>query len=110
VSLEFVLCKIFNGFVSNLCIAGDTGNDVEHFMSTSVSVVFVLVGEFAAVKPIGTPMGDAERDDGNLPLSRAGKILVNVLVVTLCDNGTIGLLPVVVVVGGGGVIVAVDEE
>lgn len=49
-------------------------------MSTSVSVVFVLVGEFKLAKFIEVLDGEPARGDCNVPLSRAGKIFVNVLV------------------------------
>jgi hypothetical protein len=48
-------------------------------MSTRVSVVFVLVGEFKLTTFIDVPDGDIARGDCNVPLSRAGKIFVRVL-------------------------------
>ncbi len=65
----------------SLCIlaTGETGNDVEHFMSTRVSVVFVLVGEFKFARFVNVPDGDIARGDCNVPLSRAGRIFVRLL-------------------------------
>jgi hypothetical protein len=66
----------------SLCVlaAGETGNDVEHLMSTRVSVVFVLVGEFKLTIFVDIPDGVIERGDCKVPLSRAGRIFVRVLV------------------------------
>ena len=49
-------------------------------MSTRVSVVFVLVGEFKITTLFDTLDGELARGDDNVPLSRAGRILVRVLV------------------------------
>lgn len=70
----------------NVWVAGETGNDVEHLMSTSVSVVFVLVGEFKLTWFIEVPDGEPARGDCKVPLSRAGKIFVNVLVTVRWDG------------------------
>ena len=48
-------------------------------MSTRVSVVFVLVGEFRAIRFVEVLDGDMARGDCNVPLSKAGKIFVRVL-------------------------------
>lgn len=71
----------------SLCIlaAGETGNDVEHLMSTRVSVVFVLVGEFKFARCVDVPTGDSARGDCNVPLSSAGKIFVRVLEIVRWD-------------------------
>lgn len=61
-------------------MAGETGNDVEHLMSTRVSVVLVLVGEFKATTFDKVLDGETARGDCNVPLSKAGKIFVSVLV------------------------------
>jgi hypothetical protein len=74
--------------VSTACVAGETGNDVEHFVSTKVSVVFVLLGELRATIFIETPTGDVPRGDGNVPLRSAGRIFVRVPVTERCDDGT----------------------
>lgn len=67
-------------FSSIECIAGETGNDVEHLASTSVSV---LVGERGLV--INAELGDAERgEELTVPFSNAGKIFVSVLVTVRC--------------------------
>ena len=52
---------------------------MEHFVSTRVSVVLVLVGEFNAA--ILDELADGETAHGDCiePLSRAGKIFVRVL-------------------------------
>lgn len=63
------------GLCSRFAI-GETGNDVEHFISTRVSVVFVLVGECK----LPTLFDVLTDDDDNVPLRRAGRILLNVLV------------------------------
>ena len=70
----------------NICVAGETGNDVEHLMSTRVSVVFVLVGEFNVTAFDNVPDGETARGDCNVPLSSAGKIFVRVLVAVRCDE------------------------
>ena len=68
------------------CVAGETGKDVEHFMSTRVSVVFVLVGEFKFARFDKVPDGEAARGDCRVPLSRAGRIFVSVLVAVRWDG------------------------
>ena len=56
-------------------------------MSTRVSVVFVLVGEIKlAALFIDVPDDDIARGDCNVPLSRAGKIFVRVLVAVRWDD------------------------
>jgi hypothetical protein len=50
-------------------------------MSTRVSVVFVLVGEFNVGTLADMLAGEIVRGDCNVPLSRAGKIFVRVLVI-----------------------------
>jgi len=55
-------------------------------MSTSVSVVFVLVGEFKVTRFVEVPDGETARGDCNVPLSRAGKIFVKVLVTDRWDG------------------------
>ncbi len=67
-------------------VAGETGNDVEHFISTRVSVVFVLVGEFKVTAFGEMPDDGTVRGDCNVPLSRAGKIFVRVLVTVRWDD------------------------
>jgi hypothetical protein len=56
-------------------------------MSTSVSVVFVLVGEFKVTTFDKVLDGETARGDCNVPLSRAGKIFVRVLVAVRWDDG-----------------------
>ncbi len=80
-----LLCRNPGRFLLNVCVAGETGNDVEHFMSTRVSVVFVLVGEFNIATFDNVPDGEAARGDCNVPLSNAGKIFVKVLVAVRWD-------------------------
>jgi hypothetical protein len=70
----------------NVCAAGETGNDVEHFISTRVSVVFVLVGEFKLTTFVEVLVGEIARGDCNVPLSKAGKIFVRVLVAVRWDD------------------------
>lgn len=77
----------YDMLASSLCVAGETGKDAEHFVSTKVSVVFVLVGEFRAAIFIETPTGDVPRGDGIVPLRRAGRILVRVPVTDRCEGG-----------------------
>jgi hypothetical protein len=72
---------LFNG-----CAAGETGKDVEQFMSTRVSVVFVLVGEFRLTTFVEVLDGETARGDCNVPLSKAGKIFVRVLVAVRWDD------------------------
>lgn len=68
-------------------MAGETGNDVEHLVSTSVSVVFVLVGECEVTMFVDMSDGEAERDDDDkVPLRRAGRMLLSVLVTVRCDD------------------------
>ena len=67
-------------------MAGETGSDVDDFISTSVSVVFVLVGEFIETAFVVTLVGEIGRGDCNVPLSRAGKIFVKVLLADRCDD------------------------
>jgi hypothetical protein len=55
-------------------------------MSTRVSVVFVLVGEFKLATFVNVPAGDIARGDCNVPLSRAGKIFVRVPVTVRWDD------------------------
>jgi hypothetical protein len=55
-------------------------------MSTSVSVVFVLVGEFKVTTFDKVLDGETARGDCNVPLSRAGKIFVRVLVAVRWDD------------------------
>ena len=55
------------------CVVGETGNDVEHLLSS-------LAVEFDG------SAGEVARGDGNVPLSRAGKMLVKVLVADRCDD------------------------
>ena len=73
-----------------ICVAGETGNDVEHLMSTRVSVVLVLVGEFKATTFDKVLVGETARGDCNVPLSKAGKIFVNVLVAVRCADDVDG--------------------
>jgi hypothetical protein len=54
-------------------------------MSTRVSVVFVLVGEFKLATFVDIPAGDIARGDCNVPLSKAGRIFVRVPVTVRCD-------------------------
>lgn len=77
-------CLIFDAW-----IAGDTGKDVDDFISTRVSVVFVLVGEVIVI----LVDGETARGDCRVPLSRAGRIFVNVLVAVRWDEVTVGKLP-----------------
>ncbi len=81
-----LLCKDSDRLLLCILAAGETGNDVEHLMSTRVSVVFVLVGEFKLARFINVPDGDIARGDCNVPLSRAGKIFVRVLVAVRWDD------------------------
>lgn len=67
-------------------MAGETGSDVDDFVSTSVSVVFVLVGEFIEMGFVVTLVGETARGDCSVPLSSAGKIFVNVLLAVRCDD------------------------
>jgi hypothetical protein len=46
----------------------------------------VLVGEFKFARFINVPDGDIARGDCNVPLSRAGKIFVRVLVAVRWDD------------------------
>jgi hypothetical protein len=55
-------------------------------MSTRVSVVFVLVGEFKATTFVEVLDGEIARGDCNVPLSKAGKIFVRVLVAVRWDD------------------------
>jgi hypothetical protein len=55
-------------------------------MSTRVSVVFVLVGEFKLATFDNVPDGETARGDCNVPLSKAGKIFVRVLVAVRWDD------------------------
>lgn len=66
-------------------MAGETGNDVEHFASTSVSV---LVGETMERELfVDIALGEVERGEAlTVPFSSAGKILVNVPVTVRCDD------------------------
>lgn len=79
-------CTESDRFVLNVCGAGETGKDVEHLMSTRVSVVLVLVGEFKATTFDKVVDGEIARGDCIVPLSKAGKIFVNVLVAVRCDD------------------------
>lgn len=72
--------------VLSIWAIGETGNDIEDLISTIVSVVFVLVGEFKLGTFVDAPDGDIARGDGNVPLSRAGKIFVSVLVTLRWDD------------------------
>ena len=66
-------------------MAGETGNDVEHFALTSVSV---LVGETMERELLlDIALGEVERGEAlTVPFSSAGKILVNVPVTVRCDD------------------------
>lgn len=55
------------------CVVGETGNDVEHLLS-SFAVEF------------GGSAGEVARGDVNVPLSSAGRIFVRVLVADRCDD------------------------
>jgi hypothetical protein len=57
--------------------AGETGSDVEHFVSTSVSVLLLLPSEFELRTFV-----EPSVDDGFVPFSRAGRIFVSVR----CDD------------------------
>lgn len=78
-----------NCLIFDVWIAGDAGKDVDDFISTRVSVVFVLVGEVIVI----LVDGEIARGDCKVPLSRAGRIFVNVLVAVRWDEGTVGKLP-----------------
>lgn len=55
-------------------------------MSTRVSVVLVLVGEFKLATLVTVSDGDVVHGDCNEPLSRVGKIFVRVFVTVRCDD------------------------